>query len=181
MIKNLPHNSDLRNEPQVKKVRAIHGTQGFGAYIIILELLAQERCHKIKKDYDILALEAGVEKDMVQSIVEDFGLFKVSEEHFVCPWLVRKNNKEKREASKKQYGEYGNVLLTPVEYEKLKNEFPLDYKMRIEQLGHYMKSHGKKYKDHLATIRNWARKEQERKAKKETESNPFLELLGDMQ
>ena len=43
---------------------------------------------------------------------------------------------------------------------KLKEEFPTDYNQRIELLSGYIASTGKKYKDHLATIRNWARREQ---------------------
>ena len=57
------------------------------------------------------------------------------------------------------YGEYENVLLTDAELEKLKNEFPTDWGERIERLSGYIASSGKKYKNHLATIRNWARKE----------------------
>lgn len=55
------------------------------------------------------------------------------------------------------YGEYQNVFFTEEQYKKLINEFPDDYKERIEKLSGYMQSTGKKYKDCLATIRNWAR------------------------
>lgn len=58
-----------------------------------------------------------------------------------------------------KYGEYGNVLLSDADLEKLKTEFPADYEERIERLSSYIASTGKKYKNHLATIRNWARKE----------------------
>ena len=44
------------------------------------------------------------------------------------------------------------------EYEKLKKEF-LDWSDRIERLSAYMASTGKSYKNHLATIRNWARRD----------------------
>lgn len=68
--------------------------------------------------------------------------------------------KEKNEKPQKhKYGEYGNVLLTDEQYEKLKTEFPNDYEKRIENTDVYVQSTGKKYKDYLATIRNWARKE----------------------
>ena len=56
-----------------------------------------------------------------------------------------------------KYGLYENVLLTDEDYEKLKAEFPHDYTERIERLSEYIASTGKKYKNHLATIRNWAR------------------------
>ena len=60
---------------------------------------------------------------------------------------------------KHKYGEYKNVLHTDEEYEKLQNEFPNDYEERIERLSSYIASKGAKYKNHLATIRNWARKD----------------------
>lgn len=65
---------------------------------------------------------------------------------------------------KHQHGEYSNVLLTAEELQKLIAEYPQDYQERIEQLSRYMKSTGKVYKDHLATIRNWARRAGAQKA-----------------
>lgn len=58
-----------------------------------------------------------------------------------------------------KYGEYKNVLLSDEDMEKLQAEFPTDYQERIERLSGYIASTGKSYKNHLATIRNWARKE----------------------
>ena len=63
-----------------------------------------------------------------------------------------------------RYGEYKNVLLSDLELEKLKSEFPADWESRIERLSEYMASSGKKYKDFLATIRSWARKEKKSSA-----------------
>lgn len=60
--------------------------------------------------------------------------------------------------TKHKYGEYKNVLLTDDELEKLKAEFPQDWQERIERLSEYIASTGRKYKNHLATIRVWARK-----------------------
>ena len=65
-----------------------------------------------------------------------------------------------------KYGEYQNVLLSDQDLEKLKKEFPSDWQQRIENLSGYIAQFGKTYKNHLATIRNWARKDRE-KAKSE--------------
>ena len=65
-----------------------------------------------------------------------------------------------------KYGQYKNVLLSDAEMEKLKAEFPNDYQERIERLSGYIASKGVKYKDFLATIRNWARKDREQTAQK---------------
>lgn len=61
---------------------------------------------------------------------------------------------------KHKYGEYKNVLLTDEELEKLKEAF-FDWEERIERLSGYIASTGKKYKSHYATIRNWAKKDQQ--------------------
>ena len=65
----------------------------------------------------------------------------------------------KDKLSKDLYGEFQNVRLKKEEFEKLKEKFPNDYKERIEALSEYMRSKGKQYKDHYATILSWARKE----------------------
>lgn len=62
------------------------------------------------------------------------------------------------------YGRYANVKLTDVDLSKLKTEFPADWQERIDRLSTYMDSTGKSYKNHLATIRNWARRDAERAA-----------------
>ena len=75
-----------------------------------------------------------------------------------------------------KYGLYENVLLTDEDYQKLKEEFPHDYSARIERLSEYIASTGKKYKNHLATIRNWARNEVAQKSSNRRPGNVFLEI-----
>ncbi|HAQ0349245.1 TPA: helix-turn-helix domain-containing protein [Enterococcus faecium] len=67
--------------------------------------------------------------------------------------------KSKAKPIRHKYGEYKNVLLSDEQMEKLKTEFPNDYQERIERLSEYCESSGKTYKNYLATIRSWARKE----------------------
>lgn len=65
----------------------------------------------------------------------------------------------KPKEQKHKHGEYQNVLLTDTDMAKLKKEFPDDWKERIERLSEYIASTGKSYKNHLATIRAWARRD----------------------
>lgn len=58
-----------------------------------------------------------------------------------------------------RYGIYANVLLSDEEYRKIREEFPKDWKLRVDRLSEYMQSKGVSYKDHLATIRAWARRD----------------------
>jgi hypothetical protein len=71
----------------------------------------------------------------------------------------RTANKKKPKEQRHKYGEYDNVLLTDSDLSKLKSEFPNDWKQRIDRLSEYMECKGAKYKNHLATIRSWARKD----------------------
>ena len=90
----------------------------------------------------------------------------------------------KSKPTKHKYGEYKNVLLSDEDMDKLKDEFPGDWDIRIERLSEYMASHGKSYKNHLATIRNWARKEEKtqpvqyRKQTKAEELNDFYAMAS---
>lgn len=70
--------------------------------------------------------------------------------------LSKDSKDNARKSAKHTLGEYSNVFLTDEELDKLKAEFP-DWEERIERLSSYIASSGKKYKNHLATIRNWAR------------------------
>lgn len=74
------------------------------------------------------------------------------------------NTKESstKKETRHKYGEYKNVLLSDTDMEKLQAEFPTDWEERIERLSAYMASTGKSYKNHLATIRNWARMDRQR-------------------
>lgn len=79
-----------------------------------------------------------------------------------------------------RYGEYENVVLSDADLVKLQSEFPKDWEMRIERLSSYIAQSGKIYKNHLATIRNWARKDEEQsRAKTGKNANVFLEMLED--
>ena len=56
------------------------------------------------------------------------------------------------------FGEYQNVFLTEMEYKRLKADFSgLD--SLIEQLSAYIQSTGRKYADHAATLRIWAKRQ----------------------
>lgn len=70
-----------------------------------------------------------------------------------------KKEPKKKNTTRHKYGEYKNVLLSDDQLEKLKSEFPNDWEQRIDRVSEYCESTGKTYKNYLATIRNWAKKE----------------------
>lgn len=94
----------------------------------------------------------------------------ISDPSIINPSIKCDKTSRKMEMRHK-YGEYKNVLLSDSDIEKLKKEFPTDWEERIENLSGYMESHGKTYKNHLATIRCWARQDKEKNASKRASSN----------
>lgn len=84
-----------------------------------------------------------------------------SDNHNTTVNIKTKNKNNNSKNPKKAYGQYQNVLLSNDELQKLQSEFPHDWESRIENVSGYCASHGKTYKDYLATIRNWARKDGE--------------------
>lgn len=77
------------------------------------------------------------------------------------------SSKKTKKVVKHKYGEYDNVLLSDEELDKLKRDFPTDYQDRIDRLSEYVASTGKTYKNYLATIRAWARKEKQEQTYKQ--------------
>lgn len=74
-----------------------------------------------------------------------------------------KDKKEKDisiEISKKEFGEFENVVLTGEEHEKLVDSLgDIGAREYIERLSSYLAQSGKQYKSHYATMLNWWRKD----------------------
>lgn len=74
---------------------------------------------------------------------------------------------------RKKYGKYKNVLLSESELDTLKDEFPETWQSWIEEVSEGVAKSGKKYKNFLAVIRNWARREAEKKKTENTALSSF--------
>lgn len=81
------------------------------------------------------------------------------------------------------FGRYNNVYLTDKEYNGLLMAIP-NVEAVIDKLSEYMKSTGKHYDSHEATIRKWAREDEEKRRSQEaaqkpaqSTGNPFLGAL----
>lgn len=74
---------------------------------------------------------------------------------------------------RKKYGKYKNVLLSESELDTLKDEFPETWQSWIEEVSEGVAKSGKKYKNFVAVIRNWARREEEKKKTENTALSSF--------
>lgn len=107
--------------------------------------------------------------------VEENGAYTLGIPNTVYPDKDRLGKDRLDSDTRHKYGAYKNVLLSDTDLSKLQSEFPNDYELRIERLSEYIQSKGAKYKDHLATIRAWARRDIERRNDKLSVSKPQSE------
>lgn len=133
VIKHWRINNYLRND-RYKATNYIEEKQ---------ELVVEENGSYTKRDY------CGIPNGGIPSIGKDSLV-----EDSIVENIIEAPKKETRH----KYGAYNNVLLSDTDLEKLKTEFK-DYEERIERLSEYIASTGKSYKNHLATIRSWAKKD----------------------
>ena len=65
-----------------------------------------------------------------------------------------------KDIARVRLGIYNNVQLTKGELAELIRIYPDDYKDMIENLSTYMRSKGKYYEDHFATMMAWKRRDE---------------------
>lgn len=94
--------------------------------------------------------------DYVAALIED------------APEILIRPDEDKMK--RKKYGKYKNVLLSESELDTLKSEFPDNWQSWIEEVSEGVAKSGKKYKNFLAVIRNWERRD----AEKQKKENPAL-------
>ena len=76
---------------------------------------------------------------------------------------------------KKSYGIFQNVFLRDEEIRELQEVLVKDFPNYVERLSAYLKSTGKTYKDHKATILSWFYKDQGNKRGMKASNIPSLE------
>ena len=107
MASYFKHSSDSRNKCDIMQLRLKYGMAGYGLYCCLLELLVDYGEEKCCRDYHSLANELCVDEGMVQSVIEDFGLFVLEEKFFYCEEIMNevisknKISKSRAEAGRK--------------------------------------------------------------------------------
>ena len=113
--------------------------------------------HKLLEEGESKAYELGIPNGYQMETQVRLGKDSIDKDSLVEDSTPSAPAPEK--STRHKYGYYKNVLLSDDDMEKLKSEFPEDWEKRIERLSEYIASKGAKYKNHLATIRAWSRKE----------------------
>ncbi|WP_429949346.1 phage replisome organizer N-terminal domain-containing protein [Enterococcus sp. AZ101] len=124
------------------------------------EYAKQKRLQRAKTD-NVQTLSSGCLENVAQSIELEKEL-EIRDKSIDIEKEKKAPKKPKPKPIRHKYGEYENVLLSDQDMEKLKSEFPNDWKDRVERVSIYCASTGKKYTNFLATIRAWAKKDKDR-------------------
>ena len=74
------HDSNARNSDKLMKVRMGLGAEGYGIFFMLIERLREEEDYKSTIDYDTLAFDLRVDPEKVKQVVENYDLFKFTED-----------------------------------------------------------------------------------------------------
>ena len=78
-----PHQYNAHDDEKLQQVIINHGLVGYAVFFLLLEYLGQKKDRILSKDfYKVLSWNYRIDEDVVRSVVEDYGLFEVSDNHF---------------------------------------------------------------------------------------------------
>lgn len=109
--------------------------------------------HSVKEATELFLVIFRIAPAAIQS-----GTFK--EMLFLCSMATALSQPPTHTHTRHKYGIYKNVLLSDEELQAWESDCPVSREY-IEKLSAYMASSGKTYKNYLATLRNWYRRDKE--------------------
>jgi hypothetical protein len=101
------HKSNTHNNPKILELRIRHGMSGYGVYFYLLEKLVEG--NNCSLDYQSLAYEIHVEVELLKSVIEDFGLFTISEDGKSFSSIELKEQYEQKDSIRKKRAEAGRA------------------------------------------------------------------------
>ena len=86
------HDSNARIDDKILALRMKHGWAGYGLFWAIIEKLRESTDYTYPKDYEIIAYDLRSDTGIIKSIIEDFGLFEISDKQniFFSKSLIRR-------------------------------------------------------------------------------------------
>ncbi len=174
---NFKHDSNARNDERLIAVRRNCGMEGYGVYWAIIEMLRDSDGYSLKLDYAPIAWELHVSESLVRNIVEDYGLFDVSNDMFHSNQLSSEMNhleevskSRSRSGSigmKSRWGESENKPIQATQIESQQQTNPQQPKRRSKKYSDeetQLHSHCKEifsniFKQHKGTDYYWSAKD----------------------
>jgi len=105
------HDFNARNDSKIIKLRMEHGWHGYGLFWALVEMLVDTTDYQLPVDYKSLSFGLQAEEKVLQSVIEDFGLFVVKGKVFYSKTLKqRMKYKETERQKKSEGGQKGNEI-----------------------------------------------------------------------
>jgi hypothetical protein len=119
------HDANAHNDPKIMKMMLDLKSEGYGIYWIIIEMLRNERAHKLRIcDCNAIAYQAHCECNTAIKVIKGYGLFEISEdgEYFWSDSLIRrmeefrKRSETARNSAQKRWNKCdGNANAMPMQ------------------------------------------------------------------
>lgn len=74
------HDSNARNDEKIIRLRMDYGAKGYGIYFMLIEMLMESSDYKLFKNYSVLAFHLHSTSEVVQAVIENYGLFEFSDD-----------------------------------------------------------------------------------------------------
>lgn len=94
------HDFNAQNDEKVESMIFRLGWESYGLFWALIEKLAQDPNHRLKKEYDRISSVLRTTENLIKRIVEDFGLFVVDVEFFYSERLIRHFEKREEKSQK---------------------------------------------------------------------------------
>ena len=88
------HDFNISDDEKIMKLRIKHGIAGYGAYMMLLEMLYEMPDGCLEYDLDALAFDIRANKKLIKSVIESTDLFAIEDGIFYSPALKSKMDKE---------------------------------------------------------------------------------------
>lgn len=112
------HDFNAQNDEKVESMIFRLGWESYGLFWALIEKLAQDPNHRLKKEYDRISNVLRTTENLIKRIVEDFGLFVVDLEFFYSERLIRhfekreEKSQKAKDSIKKRWDKNTNVIRT---------------------------------------------------------------------
>lgn len=110
MLYYFPHPSNLRLQREIITLRRQEGAQGYGIYVMILELMRDSEDQKVYDDPETIAFALHEDDvSLISRICHDFSLFTLTEDHYLMsPFLeMCQRQADERKSKAREWGKAG--------------------------------------------------------------------------
>jgi hypothetical protein len=94
-----PHDYHARTDHKIVKVMMRHGVAGVGVFWCLVEMLYEEG-GELPIEYERISFELRTSPELVESIINDFGLFEINCEIFYSKSVIERLRKRQEKSDK---------------------------------------------------------------------------------